>query len=1179
MSLKISWPLRCAVALLTAQLVSACGGGGGNPNPTPEQDTTAPATRATPAGGSFTSLVAVALACDDGAGSGCAATYYTLDGSTPGTGSTQYREPFTLSATATLRFFSVDKAGNTEAAKSEQYTFPSTTDTQAPTTTATPAGGFYNSARGVALACDDGAGSGCAATYYTLDGSLPTEASTRYTAPLAVAASTTLRFFSVDKAGNVEGARTERYVVDAEVPTVAASPRGGIFSGSRVVTLTCDDGSGSGCAAIHYTTDGSLPTEASPVYTAPLTVETTTRLRFVALDRAGNASETASEQYTLDLVGPVSTATPKGGTFRAAVSVSLACDDGTGSGCAATYFTTTGAAPTHASARFTGPIAITGNTTLRFFSVDAAGNDGPEVTETYVIDTVAPTVSASPKGGTFFVPQTVTLSCSDAGSGCAIHYTVNGATPDTSSPRYTEALALSTQTTLSFLAVDGAGNPSPVAVETYTIISDTTAPVTTISPEGGTYSSARTVTLTCEDNGGGSGCDGTFYTLDGSEPTTASTRYTAPFTVSTTAQVRFRSVDAVGNLEATKSVQYTIDTTAPVTQATPAGGSFQGPVTVSLACSDAGTGCKETRYTVDGTAPTGTSELYTAPLTFIETTTLRFFSVDQAGNAEAARQEVYTLPTSTSNASAQIAAVRAAVDGPLSQPIDGAIITFVKPGVGNPTNDPAGFFLQAERAGPALFVEVDPASLSPTPQVGMRVNVTVSNKRLASNMVRVNISSFSLVNQGIPMSTLSQEVSQVDLPRFVGQFEAELISLTGTVNGAFSLAGTGHVQALLVTAGVPEGSTSAPSFRLRMVESVQDQLEVTQGCTVGLLSPLWVFATTTQPSVWAPEQVTSLSCPGPRVASALARGAGTVAINFDRRLDAASVQANGEQFSIPGLVVTSATVVSSREVWLGTSTQTPRQSYTVTVASTVRDTAGSGVVTAGNSFSFKGYQVPAQLRITEIAPAVGPNTVNFGRDLVELQVVQGGNTNGMKLEEATLANPLLAILPDVDVATGDLIVIHLNPDRDTPGVDAPGSELTSKSFWSQAQYGSNYDTAWDFHGAGNGVTGSNRVFRIRDAFGTTQDAVPVYLPLGNPPSFFPPQLQAIQAEGLWLPSDCGGQLCSYSSFPTAQNVSVNWSAAFPSGERTTTLGRVRAGDANVKEDWAVGAGTLGFLNP
>ncbi|WNZ59290.1 chitobiase/beta-hexosaminidase C-terminal domain-containing protein [Myxococcus sp. MxC21-1] len=210
--------------LLTAQLVLACGGG--EPKPPPPIDLTPPTTRATPAGGDFTTAVVVTLACDDGGGSGCAATYYTLDGSTPGTGSTQYREPFTLGSTTTVRFYSVDAAGNAEAPGTATFALVGAADTEPPSTVANPASGAFSSPRSVALTCDDGEGSGCAGTHYTLDGSVPTQASPRYTAPLSIAMSTTLRFFSVDRVGNVEAVRQARYVVDTEAPQVAATPRG-----------------------------------------------------------------------------------------------------------------------------------------------------------------------------------------------------------------------------------------------------------------------------------------------------------------------------------------------------------------------------------------------------------------------------------------------------------------------------------------------------------------------------------------------------------------------------------------------------------------------------------------------------------------------------------------------------------------------------------------------------------------------------------------------------------------------------------------------------------------------------------------------------------------------------------------------------------------------------------------
>jgi hypothetical protein len=77
-----------------------------------------------------------------------------------------------------------------------------TTDTTSPSTTATPAGGTYSSSISVTLTCDDGGGSGCAGTYYTIDGSNHTTSSSIYSEPVPISEDTTLKFFSVDNEDN-----------------------------------------------------------------------------------------------------------------------------------------------------------------------------------------------------------------------------------------------------------------------------------------------------------------------------------------------------------------------------------------------------------------------------------------------------------------------------------------------------------------------------------------------------------------------------------------------------------------------------------------------------------------------------------------------------------------------------------------------------------------------------------------------------------------------------------------------------------------------------------------------------------------------------------------------------------------------------------------------------------------
>jgi hypothetical protein len=1210
-------------------------------------DGMAPVTVASPTGGAINSSRNVTLTCTDD-NSGCVATYYTVDGSTPTPSSQVYTGPLTIANTTTLKFYSIDRAGNAEAVKTESYLY----DTTAPVVVATPAGGTYNAARTVMLMCDDGAsGSGCSAIRYTLDGTTPTASSATYSAPLSVAQSTTLQFFAVDVAGNASEVTTETYVIDTVAPVATATPAGGLYNTQPSVVLTCTDSGGSGCAATHYTVDGSTPTTSSPVYSTPISLTASTTLKFFAVDGVGNVGSVVTEQYTLDLVAPVTTVSPGAGQYHTVFTATLTCMD-EGSGCKATYYTTDGSEPTTASDVYSGPIDIRQTTTLKFFSVDNAGNAEPMKSVAYdvTIDAAPPVVTAAPAGGSYTLAQSVVLRCNDGGgSGCkALHYTTDGSEPTTSSPEYTTALTVDANTVIKFLAEDNAGNVSAVKTETYVI--DGAAPVTTASPAGGLYKTAQTVALACTDDN--SGCKATYYTMDGSTPTASSTKYTAPLSITGATTVKFFSVDNAGNAEAVKTEQYNVDGVAPVTTATPMGGLYNASRTVTLVCTDDNSGCVATHYTTDGSTPTAISPTYSAPLNLTATTTLKFYSVDAAGNAEAVKTQVYTIdtvapvttnnpgaglfesaqnvslfcndtggggcaairyttngstPTMSSptysgpiaiaasttlkffsvdnagnaepvktaqyniaiaaNISAQIAAVRSSTNDPVNLPIELALVTYVKPLVGT---DPAGFFLQAQMDGPAVFVAVDPATLNPVPAVGDRVSLTVVTKATVAGMVHVtSISGYSVNAQGQPVAQLRSVVNDVDLPALVADYEGELISLSGTLATGFSSSGSGHVAANLSSDVV----INSGNQKLRVPTPLQEQLDLALGCSVTVNGILWRFNAQAQASGWVPADITVQSCPAPKVVSAVATSSTALTVTFDRLIDPASVQGNGSQFTFAtGLSATAATV-QGKKVLLTTNTQTGGQSYTVTVATSVRDTLGKQLDATATTATFSGYRQGAVLRINEANA-----NINNSRDLIELYVVQGGTTMGMTLVENTAT---MATLPDVLVATGDIIVVHIAPT--TGNGDAPSSETTGKSQYAQGTYAANYDTAWDFHGGTTGLGYSHRVLRMKDALGNTQDAVAFAVPTSTtPPSAYPGFLQTLQAEGLWLPADCAGALCTYTSTPTAVEVSASWGGTGTSRTGASAQ-RVGTADNNMASDWAIlaapNANTWGRPNP
>lgn len=81
-------------------------------------------------------------------------------------------------------------------------------------------------------------------------------------------------------------------------------------------------------------------------------------------------------------------------------------------------------------------------------------------------DTTAPTVTATPAGGTYDAPVSVTLTADESAT---IYYTTDGSEPTTASDTYQAPISVSTGTTIRFFAVDEAGNQSTVTAETYAL--------------------------------------------------------------------------------------------------------------------------------------------------------------------------------------------------------------------------------------------------------------------------------------------------------------------------------------------------------------------------------------------------------------------------------------------------------------------------------------------------------------------------------------------------------------------------------------------------------------------------------------------------------------------------------------------------------------------------------------
>ncbi len=395
-----------------------------------------------------------------------------------------------LTAATTYNYTVVacDAAGNCSAQSAAVSAITSPADTTPPAITPSVPGGVYNSAQNVTLSANEPA-----TIYYTLDGSTPTTASMMYSAVIAVNSSLTLKYFAVDTAGNASAVQAEVYVIDTVAPTVAASVAGGTYSAVQNVTLSANEP-----ATIYYTLDDTMPTTASAVYTAPISISTTKILKYFGKDTAGNASAVQTQVYVIDSVAPTVTASVAGGTYTSVQSVTLIASEP-----ATIYFTLDGTMPTTASAVYSAAITVNSSLTLKYFAVDTAGNVGAVLTQVFVIDTVAPTVTASVAGGTYISVQSVTLIASEPAT---IYFTLDGTMPTTASAVYSAAITVNSSLTLKYFAVDTAGNVGAVQTQVYVInLLDTIAPVSSVLINGGapvTFTATVALTIAATDNSG-----------------------------------------------------------------------------------------------------------------------------------------------------------------------------------------------------------------------------------------------------------------------------------------------------------------------------------------------------------------------------------------------------------------------------------------------------------------------------------------------------------------------------------------------------------------------------------------------------------------------------------------------------------------------------------------------------
>jgi hypothetical protein len=158
----------------------------------------------------------------------------------------------------------------------------------------------------------------------------------------------------------------------------------------------------------------------------------------------------------------------------------------------------------------------------------------------------------------------------------------------------------------------------------------------TFSPAAGTYTSVQAVTVSDTTPGAT-----IYYTTNGTTPTTGSTMYGGPITVSSSETLEAIASAPGYTQSAAATAAYTINLPAAATPAfSPAAGVYSTAQTVTI--SDATSGAT-IYYTTNGTTPTAGSSVYSAPLSVSSTETIEAIATASGHSPSAAASATYTI--------------------------------------------------------------------------------------------------------------------------------------------------------------------------------------------------------------------------------------------------------------------------------------------------------------------------------------------------------------------------------------------------------------------------------------------------------------------------------------------------------------------------------------------------------
>jgi CRP-like cAMP-binding protein/uncharacterized membrane protein len=470
--------------------------------------------------------------------------------------------------------------------------------TQLETPSILPPSGKYDSAQWLSIACS----TADALIYFSIDGSEPDGNALRYVDPIELAASTTVKARAFKVGWKSSEIASETYDITQKMVPPSFSLKSGTYSSAQTLTIS----SQAPDATIHFTKDGSDPSEESPVYEYPIGITKSVTIRARAFRPGWRPSKV--ERVIYEITGAVATpilfAEP--GIYSEPQMVNIFC----ATPGAEIHYTLDKNEPTRITTAYTGPIEISKSTILSARAFKEGWGSSELVTGFYEITGKVEAPIFSIEQGVYTAPEK--LSVSSPTLDANIYYTNDGSLPTAEALLFSGPLEIKETTTITVRAFREGWAPSEARAATYIITGKMAVPMFSVKP--GKYLTGQSVVLYCPTGGAS-----IYYTIDGKIPTEDSILYSSPIHIEKSTIIQARAFRKDWEPSDVSEGDYQITGTVSPPLFSLSAGTYASAQTLSLICPTL-----EARiyYTLDGSEPTDKSTEFLGEIEIKKSTTV-----------------------------------------------------------------------------------------------------------------------------------------------------------------------------------------------------------------------------------------------------------------------------------------------------------------------------------------------------------------------------------------------------------------------------------------------------------------------------------------------------------------------------------------------------------------------------